>query len=205
MKEIITVQHCQSQQHINKMIGGATDWPLTELGIRQAHRIGLKLSKQLGTTAYIMYTSDLLRSRQTAEIISKYLKTTPIYRKELREQDFGIATGKSQEWFKTNQFKRQDDIPLIYHRPIEDAETGEEVYDRVSIFVEELYDSEEEKIIVIGHGGSLQMFTASWLKIPVSILENTAFISSAGGVSFMGERQDKSRMLNVWNDTSYMR
>lgn len=48
------------------------------------------------------------------------------------------------------------------------------------------------------------MVTAAWLKIPVSILENTAFIVTSGGVSFMSERNDKSRALNVGNDTSYI-
>ena len=33
MKRIITIQH------INRMIGSWVDWDLTELGIRQAHRI----------------------------------------------------------------------------------------------------------------------------------------------------------------------
>ncbi|MDR3596741.1 histidine phosphatase family protein [Clostridium sp.] len=31
-----------------------------------------------------MYSSDLIRAKQTAEIISKYFKITPIFRKELR-------------------------------------------------------------------------------------------------------------------------
>lgn len=30
IKKLITIQHCQSEQHLNGMVGGATDWPLTD-------------------------------------------------------------------------------------------------------------------------------------------------------------------------------
>lgn len=69
MKNVITVQHCQSEQHVNGMIGGATDWPLTELGISQAHSIGKALSAKLGNGNYKIYSSDMKRTRQTAEIM----------------------------------------------------------------------------------------------------------------------------------------
>ncbi len=31
MKQIITIQHCQSQQHLNGMMGGWNDWDLRNL------------------------------------------------------------------------------------------------------------------------------------------------------------------------------
>ncbi|MBQ8791905.1 MAG: histidine phosphatase family protein, partial [Ruminiclostridium sp.] len=46
MKDIITIQHTQSEQHINKMIGSLGDWNLTELGIKQAHSIGKNLADE---------------------------------------------------------------------------------------------------------------------------------------------------------------
>ena len=47
MKRIITIQHCQSEQHINGMMGGWNDWELTELGSLQARRIGERLGAEL--------------------------------------------------------------------------------------------------------------------------------------------------------------
>ena len=40
MKTIITIQHTQSVHHTNGMMGSWTDWELSELGVRQAKRIG---------------------------------------------------------------------------------------------------------------------------------------------------------------------
>lgn len=73
MKEIIVIQHCQSEHHINGMTGGWTDTPLTELGRRQAGCIGKRLSNEILSTEYTMYSSDLLRASQTADIIAQHL------------------------------------------------------------------------------------------------------------------------------------
>ena len=43
MGNIILIQHCQSEHHVNNMSGGWTDTPLTELGRKQAEMIGEKL------------------------------------------------------------------------------------------------------------------------------------------------------------------
>jgi broad specificity phosphatase PhoE len=205
MKRVITVQHCQAVHHVNNMVGGVTDWELTALGLEQARHIGIALREKIGTSSnYKLYSSDLTRTRQTAEMIAEHLKLTPIYRQELREISMGSATGQSQEWFKINQIPRPNDLPWIYHKMMPDAESAVEVYARVSKVADELEKSTDNDFIIVGHGGSLSLFTARWLNLPISILEKTALLGSAGGVSFMSERDDNARVLNVWNDTSYM-
>jgi probable phosphoglycerate mutase len=47
MKNTITIQHTQAEHHVKKMVGGNTDWPLTDLGKEQAHKIGKKLLEKL--------------------------------------------------------------------------------------------------------------------------------------------------------------
>jgi broad specificity phosphatase PhoE len=42
-ENIITIQHTQVEHHVKKMVGGDTDWPLTDFGKEQAHKIGKKL------------------------------------------------------------------------------------------------------------------------------------------------------------------
>jgi len=43
------------------------------------------------------------------------------------------------------------------------------------------------------------------LKIPLETGEKIIIESSPGGVSFLSENDEKVRMLNVWNDKSYMK
>ena len=48
MREIIIVQHCESEQHVNGMVGSWRDWPLTQRGHAQADAIGAWLKEKLG-------------------------------------------------------------------------------------------------------------------------------------------------------------
>jgi probable phosphoglycerate mutase len=113
MKNIITIQHTQAEHHVKKMVGGDTDWPLTDIGKEQAHKIGKKLSEKLDTNKEcILYASDLIRTRQTADIIVEYLKLDINFRPALREINVGSAKGKSFEWFKENRLP-QNDKPFI--------------------------------------------------------------------------------------------
>lgn len=100
MKTIITIQHTQSIHHTNGMVGAWTDWNLSELGKIQAGNIGRKLSRELRDKNFVMYSSDLARARQTAEIVGKQLGITPILRQELRERNLGRCVGKSVQWLR---------------------------------------------------------------------------------------------------------
>ena len=88
MKTIITIQHTQSTHHTNGMVGSWTDWELTELGVNQAKRIGEKLKAELKGREFVMYSSDLLSAKQTAEIVGELLGLSPILRTELREKSW---------------------------------------------------------------------------------------------------------------------
>ena len=203
-KKIITIQHTEAEHHKRGIVGGWTNLNLTEEGKIQADNIGINLKNKFENDKYIIYSSDLLRAKTTAEIIAKYTGTRPIYRQDLREQCFGIATNQTQQWFREHRSERNLEIPLIYHRAIEGAETGAELYNRVINVVKEIDSKENENIVVVGHGGSIHMFVAAWLGIPVTMLEKIALIGSTGGVSMMSERNDGSKMLNFWNNTSYI-
>ncbi len=95
MKRIYTVQHTQSEHHINGMVGSWTDWSLTEAGKQQAERIAAKLKKELDGREIVLYTSDLKRAAQTADSIASRFGVTPIAAKELRERNLGRCCGKS--------------------------------------------------------------------------------------------------------------
>ena len=72
MKTIITIQHPESVHHTNGMVGSTMDWPLSEKGTMQAENIGKNLSAEL-SGKYAIYSSDLSRAAQTAEIVGKHL------------------------------------------------------------------------------------------------------------------------------------
>ena len=138
MKTIITIQHTQSIHHTNGMVGSWTDWNLSELGKIQAGNIARKLSRELRDKNFVMYSSDLARARQTAEIVGKQLGITPILRQELRERNLGRCVGKSVQWLRENmecQEKTVDD------RMFPDAESRRDVWNRLDPFFKEIFSN----------------------------------------------------------------
>lgn len=79
------------------------DWELSELGVEQAIRIGKKLKNELDGKSFVMFSSDLMQAKQTAEYVGEYLGIVPVLRKELRERNLGRCCGKSVQWLKENQ------------------------------------------------------------------------------------------------------
>ena len=145
MKNIITIQHTQSIHHTNGMVGSQTDWALTELGINQAKHIGEKLKTELTGRKLKMYSSDLLRARQTAEYVGGYLGLTPVLRSELRERNLGKCCGKSIQWLRDNiecQEKTVDD------RMFSDAESRRDEWNRLKPFFDEIMSNDEDDIII---------------------------------------------------------
>jgi probable phosphoglycerate mutase len=203
MKNIITIQHTQAEHHVKKMVGGDTDWPLTEIGKEQAHNIGKNIKTLINSNEKsIIYSSDLIRAKQTAEIVNEYLNFPIIFKQELREISMGEAKGKSKEWYGQNCVPKGN-IPLIKYRPFPSAETYEEVYNRIFPIIDVVLKNDCENTIIVGHGFSLLMFFLQWLKIPIENMENTAFDISSGGVSFYSIWEGK-RMLKKYNITSFM-
>ena len=104
MNKIILVQHCQSEHHINNMSGGWTDTPLTDLGKTQAEIVGKCLKEKVNIDDFVLYSSDLLRAKQTAEIVGTHLDLDVMQDKGLREINTGVAAGKTKDWARANTF-----------------------------------------------------------------------------------------------------
>ena len=201
MKTIITIQHTQSMHHTNGMVGSWTDWELSELGMQQANRIGEKLKAELLDKKFVMYSSDLLRAKQTAENIGKHLGISPILRIELRERNLGRCCGKSVQWLRKNlemQEKTIDD------RLFSDAESRRDEWNRLKPFFDEVMKSDDENIIIVAHGDLLSVFNTMFLGLNVETINTSEMFGLAGGVSYMFENNEGKRVIKKLSDMSYV-
>lgn len=195
-------QHTQSIHHTNGMIGSWTDWDLSELGIKHANDIRRNLSKELGNKKYVMYSSDLLRAKNTAKIIGKYLGVEPILARELRERNLGKCVGKSVKWLKENIEKQEKSID---DKMFSDAESRRDEWNRLLPFFNKLMASEHENIIIVSHGDLLSVFNTMWLGLEVKTLNKSELFGLAGGVTFMEETADGKRFIKRMSDMSYIK
>ena len=201
MKTIITIQHTQSVHHTNGMVGSWTDWELSELGVAQAEKIGEKLKAELAGRRFVMYSSDLLRAKQTAEHVGKHLGLTPILKKELRERNLGKCCGKSVQWLRENlecQEKTVDD------RLFSDAESRRDEWKRLKPFFDEIMENDEENIILVSHGDLLSVFNAMFLGLEVEDLNSCDMFGLSGGVSYMFVNDEGKHVVKRLSDMSYL-
>ncbi len=201
MKTIITIQHTQSVHHTNGMVGSWTDWELTELGVSQAKKIGEKLKTELAGRKLVMYSSDLLRAKQTAENVGEYLGLTPILRKELRERNLGKCCGKSVQWLRENIEQQEKTID---DRLFSDAESRRDEWNRLIPFFDEIMSNDEENIIIVSHGDLLSVFNTMFMGLGVETLNACEMFGLAGGVSYMFENNDGKRFIKRISDMSYI-
>lgn len=201
MKTIITIQHTQSVHHTNGMVGSWTDWELSELGVSQAKNIGKKLKTELDGREFVMYSSDLLRAKQTAENVGSYLGLTPILRSELRERNLGKCCGKSVQWLRENIEQQENTID---DRLFSDAESRRDEWNRLKPFFDEIMSNEEENIIIVSHGDLLSVFNTMFLGLDVETINACEMFGLAGGVSYMFENSEGKRFIKRISDMSYI-
>ncbi len=209
MKQMITIQHTQSEHHVNGMVGSWTDWHLTDTGRAQAERIAERLLPHLAGKQWTLYSSDLLRAQETAAPLAQRLGAAPILRQELRERNLGPAVGKSVQWLRENLEMQERTVDDRLFRA---AESRRDAWNRLTPFFEEIMQSEEENIILVSHGDLLSIFNVMWLGLPVEAINSLDLFGMAGGVSFMHVAEDRAdpgtsrgkRVIRRMSDMSFV-
>ena len=181
-KTIITVQHTESEHHLNGHAGAWGNWNLTENGRKQAYEIGRWLRKEGCGEGYVMYSSDLARAAQTAEEINKTLNLTPIMSELIREVNAGAGNGKPWDWYDANKIPNSGGYDPDY-RPFPDAESDRDLWNRVKPFYEEILAGSDEQIIIVSHGCLLSFLQAMLMGIEFEGLRAARFNGRSGSIS----------------------
>ncbi|PIR98232.1 MAG: hypothetical protein COT89_00800 [Candidatus Colwellbacteria bacterium CG10_big_fil_rev_8_21_14_0_10_42_22] len=160
---IYLVRHGESEANVNKIVQGHTNSPLTEKGERQAEEVADVFK---GVKFDAIYSSDLDRTRRTAEIIRLSrgieIKTSPF----LREKYFGIFEGKNHgEYMEVlkDEFEKFDNQLSTEERWVHKAhpsiESDKELLDRFITYLREVATSHlGEKVLIVAHRYAIRMF-----------------------------------------------
>jgi len=202
MKNIITIQHTQAIHHTTGMVGSWADWDLTQLGMEQAERIGKRLASELEGAQYVIYTSDLIRAKRTADTVGAHFNSEPKIYQSLRERNLGKASGKPKKWARENAIYHENSID---DKPFNGAESRRETWLRLKTFHDEIMAGNDENIIIVSHGDALSLFYGIWLGWEVEMLNNFELTGKAGGVSFLREDSSRKRFIGRLNDLSYIK
>lgn len=161
-KTIITVQHTESQHHVNGMIGAWGDWELTQRGRDQAYEIGKWLLREGCGQGFTIYTSDLKRALQTAQEINRTLGLQPVITDLIREVNAGRGNGQPRAWYEANKKPEEGQYHPDY-KPFEDAESDRDLWNRLYPFYQQIISNDEEKILIVSHGTALSFLQSMLL------------------------------------------
>jgi probable phosphoglycerate mutase len=95
---IIAIRHGETAWNVDTRIQGQLDIGLNETGRRQAHRVARALT---GEPISAIYSSDLLRARDTARSIADATGQPLELHEGLRERGFGVFQGKTYAEIET--------------------------------------------------------------------------------------------------------
>jgi len=151
-RELIIVRHGEAEHLVGteRSTGGWTDTHLTPYGSRQAQCTAEALSLELAGREFGFHCSDLIRARETADIIGVGIGKTACPSPEIREFNNGCAAGMSLA--AAEAVKAPLDGPVGEWRPFSGGENWNEFVSRVAKFGDENLASGCH--LVVCHGGT---------------------------------------------------
>jgi alpha-ribazole phosphatase len=164
------VRHGLTEWNVQQRFCGHRDIPLSLQGRGQAHWLAERLQEEMIST---IYTSDLVRARETAEIIA-YQRTPAVHIRvsaAWREIDFGEWEGLTYAQI-AEQFKGKLDFftdPERYSPP--NGESLAHMQQRVMNALATIAHSDDlpapGNVVIVGHGGPLRILLCNLLGMPI--------------------------------------
>lgn len=185
MRDIYLVTHAQSIHHIENRVGGWYDTSLTEIGRKQAEKTGLFLKAVINPQDVALFSSDLKRAAETAEVIGKHLDKRAILDHRLREMSYGDAEGKPQSWFKNRMKPQPKDGDRINHRVYTGAESRLEVAERVTEALAAILKRDAKNTVIVSHGFASSFIIMAWMNVPPIHMDYCSFTATPSSITLL--------------------
>jgi len=178
-KRIILVRHGESEGNLDRtryQIIQDFALKLSPFGIQQAKQAGVQIKELLEEQKVHVYLSPFFRTRETFQYIRESITnnvTKAIEDPRIREQDWGHLRHPDDN---KGIIEERDSFSTFYFR-IPDGESGADVYDRVSSFLDTLHRDFEkadfpENVLIVSHGLTIRLFLMRWFHWSVEEFEN---------------------------------
>jgi broad specificity phosphatase PhoE len=161
---ILLARHGESDWNRTRRWQGFADRPLTDLGRRQAMELAARL-EETGLDA--VYSSDLQRASETAEIVARSKRLDVRTDPDLREVDVG-------SWSGLTRAEAEARYPEAYARWLrgnegwDDGETYDQLGERVVRAIQRIANEHEgQRVLIVAHGGTIRAIHAAALGIDV--------------------------------------
>lgn len=166
MTELILIRHGETDWNLAGRYQGQSDVPLNSQGIKQAHQLAKWLQ---GQKIEAVFSSDLRRAAQTAEILAETAGVPCLLEPRLREIHHGRWEGMSFSDIKdqyAGTFRKRLKYPLEVPSP--GGETVADLLNRVIPAIQEIVlHHPDGRVIIVAHGLSLAVIRAHYQGVPI--------------------------------------
>jgi broad specificity phosphatase PhoE len=153
---LLLVRHGETDWNADGRLQGQTDRPLSDFGRRQAQRLAEELADD---ELEAIYSSDLSRARETAEIVGERLGLPVVLDPDLREKDWGTWEGLTAV--------ERDRVDFVGESTEAHQERTLEALRRISG-----RHPGDGLILVVTHGGSMRRVQTAALGWALPVVEN---------------------------------
>jgi 2,3-bisphosphoglycerate-dependent phosphoglycerate mutase len=163
--DLLVIRHGQSEADILKVIEGRADFGLTELGHKQAEAMAKWVTEHYSINKIV--SSPLKRSKQTAECISRITGIEIQLDNDLMEWNNGLIAGLTL----SEADEKYPLPPTKYpHTRIYEQESQIDFRMRAESAISKIINEnkEEETIVIISHGGMINMLFKSFIESPIN-------------------------------------
>jgi broad specificity phosphatase PhoE len=165
MTSLVLCRHGESAGNVERRFGGHGATPLTERGREQARALGRALSR---TGVDAIYSSDLARARQTAELVGAATGIEPELAPALRERSVGALTDLT---FEEAEERFPEAFRALMNREKGARPPGGETYREcqlraVALLDRVLAERPGERIVFVSHRITISRLTCYLLGSP---------------------------------------
>lgn len=153
--EIYVLRHGLTELNKQKKVNGQIDEPLAPEGIAQAKAAVMLIPD---TVKYI-YSSPMLRTRQTAEIINSLFNYPIFLHPKLTEIHMGSVAGKAWTEMENGQELKRKHRSIQFDYHLQGGESAQDVKNRVLEFIKEIKKKHAgNEVLIVTHGGIIRTF-----------------------------------------------
>jgi probable phosphoglycerate mutase len=205
MRTVAVVVHAEAQHHVDQLVGGWYDSSLTDKGRSQARQVGRALRIIFPELQVPIVSSDLLRARQTADIIGEALASAVAVNPGFRELSYGVVEGQPQAWLAERIVPTPAKGSRLDHRVCEGAESRRDLATRVYAAVDEILTSDQKDLVIVTHGFAATFVISCWIGLPIESADYVALSVFPASLSLLVEDDlFINRGVMRLNDTSHL-
>ncbi len=197
--EIILIRHGETEWNSQKRMQGHSNSDLSSVGQAQIQALGQWMKN---VPFDLIYSSDSLRAKQTAEAITQFSGNELQFDQRLREKNLGVFEGLTSEEAR----ERHPEVFRLFKTAgskyvIDEGESTQQLQDRALEIVNEIrIKHPEERVLLVTHGGFIRVVMKHSLGLSLEtptrfLIRNTGvfrlvwedkwIVSQMGGVSHL--------------------